>query len=282
MSANQKTWLFPVIAILAGPAVVPGHAAMATDAVVRPQANTFSTQVKSFPRLLSGDGWQSTIVLMDLGATPISFRQSFLGNDGTAASLNVHVDGSNTDLTASALQGTVGANGSVSYQLTSSSSSLQEAWSLLTFEGASNQLSGYATLRHVAAGGGFNFEVTLPLNGMQDSSSRLPFDNSNGSQTQLTLVNPASNLSAQVSLTYFNTQGQAILLDSLTLKPGAQTTLVLPNTYPDLANLSGTVAIQANINVLSVSGLRLNPSTGAIAAIPVMDFTPAASPVIVQ
>ena len=270
MKTNQKTWLLPVIAILAGPAVVPGYAESA-----RPEASSVSTQIKSFPRLLSGAGWESAIVLMNLGATPISFRQSFLANDGTPASLTVHVGSGSTALSTSALQGTVGANGSMSYTLTGSSS-LQEDWSLLTFEGASNQLSGYAVLRHTAAGGGFNFEVTLPLNNMQDSSSRLPFDNSDGFQTQLTIVNPASNLAAQVSLTYFNTQGQAILLDSLTLNPGAQTTLVLPNIYPDLANQSGMVAIQSNINILSVSGLRLNPATGAIAAIPVMDFNGAA------
>jgi hypothetical protein len=210
---------------------------------------------------------------MDLGSTPVTFRQSFLGNDGTPASFNVSVPTNNSSLTTSALQGAIGPYGTVSFTLTDGSSSPQEAWSLLTFDSAPNQLSGYATLRHRGAGGSLSFEATLPLSNMLDSSARMPFDNTRGFQTQLTLVNPASNLPAQVQLTYFSSQGQAILLDSLTLNPGAQTTLTLPNTYPDLANQAGTVAILANINCLSVTGVRYNPASGAISAVPVMDFT---------
>jgi hypothetical protein len=108
---------------------------------------------------------------------------------------------------------------------------------------------------------------------MLDSSARMPFDNTGGFQTQITIVNPATNLGAQVQLTYFNAQGQAILLDTLALKPGEQTTLTLPNTYPDLANQSGSISILGSINCLSVAGLRLNPVTGAISSVPVMDFS---------
>jgi hypothetical protein len=275
MKISKIMWLLPAIAIVV--ALAPGHAetrtSLSPETIIRPTGNTSSTQVKSFTRILSGNGWQTTIVLMDLGSTPLSFQQSFFGNNGTATPFTVQVDRSTADLTTAALQGTVTANGSVSYTLPSTGSSLQEGWSLLTFTGVPNQLSGYAILRHAATSGSFNFEVTLPLNSMQDFSARLPFDNTNGFQTQLTVVNPASNMAAQVRLTYFDAHGQTILLDSLTLNPGEQMTVVVPNTYPDLAGQSGTIAVLTNINTLSVAGLRLNPLTGAVTSAPVMNFT---------
>lgn len=277
MKMSKIVRLLPAIAIVMGPALAPGQAETRTsfvpENIIRPTANTSSTQVKSFTRILSGNGWQTTVVLLDLGSTPLSFQQSFFGNNGTATPFNVQVDGGTTNLTTAALQGRVNANGSVSYTLSSTGSSLQEGWSLLTFTGAPNQLSGYAILRHAATSGGSDFEVTLPLNSMQDYSARLPFDNTNGFQTQLTVVNPASNMAAQVRLTYFDAHGQTILLDSLTLNPGEQMTLVVPNTYPDLAGQSGTIAVLTNINTLSVAGLRFNPLTGAVTSAPVMDFT---------
>lgn len=277
MKIGKIMWLLLAIAIVVGPAVASARAetrtSLAPDSIIRPAAYNTSTQVKSFTRILSGDGWQTTIVLLDLGSTPLSFQQSFFGNNGMATPFTVQVDGGATNLTTAALQGMVNANGSVSYTLPGTGSSVQEGWSLLTFTGAPNQLSGYAILRHRATSGGFNFEVTLPLNNLQDFSARLPFDNTNGFQTQLTIVNPASNMVAQVRLTYFDTNGQTILLDSLTLNPGEQMTLVVPNTYPDLAGKSGTIAVLTNINTLSVSGLRLNPLTGAVTSAPVMDFT---------
>jgi len=99
----------------------------------------------------------------------------------------------------------------------------------------------------------------------------VPFDNTLGFRSQLTLVNPAGDLSSQVQLTYLNPQGQVLLIDSLTLQPAQQMTLVLPDTYPDLANKSGSVLVQADIDRFSVTGLRCNNAYGAIAALPIMN-----------
>ena len=275
----KSIWLSSAVTLLAGSGLglVPCHADAATSLIrtndIRPAAGIGSPQIKSLGRLLSGNGWETTIVLMDLGSTPLSFRQSFLGNNGSPALFMVNLQTDGTNLTTSALQGAIAPYGTASFTLLDDGPSIHEAWSLLTFQGVPNQLGGYAIVRHRAPGGTLSFEATLPLGNMMDSSARMPFDNTQGFQTQLTVVNPASNLPAQVQLTYFNLQGQAILLDSLTLNPGEQTTLTLPNTYPDLANQTGTIAILANINCLSVTGLRVNPTSGSISAVPVMDFT---------
>jgi len=278
MKSNAKTngWIWVTMAGLAAAMVAPslavaGGLEQSRPSDSRPAAASTGSYLQGFPRLLGGNGWETTIVLMDLGSTPVSFQQSFRGNHGAAASFNVTVDANGTNLTTSALQGVIAANGSVSFTLRSNNASLLEAWSLVTFSGTQGQLGGYAILRH--ASGSSEFAVTVPLSNMQDYSVRVPFDNTAGFQTQLTLVNPASNMSAQVQLGYFNTQGQIILVDSITLNPGDQTTLSLPNTYPDLANQTGTISVLGNLTCLSVSALRDNPSSGAIAPVPVLNFT---------
>ncbi len=236
----------------------------------RPASAFGGVQVRSLGNLVFGGGWQTTVVLMDLGLTPVSFRQSFFGNDGQPASFSVRNQGAAVAVPATVVEGTVAPNGTVSFTLPDESQSMQQGWSLLSFDGSPNQLSGYAILRHAAVAGTIS-ETTVSFSGMQDFSSRLQFDNTAGFQTQLTIVNPASNLPAQVRLTYFDTQGQTLLLDTLIVNPGEQTTVNLPNTYPDLAGKAGSVAVLASTNVLSITGLKLNPASGAISSIPVMD-----------
>lgn len=267
--------VLPAVVVTAGIALASSQAVAATEAVraneSRPAAATANSYVKAFPRLLGGNGWQTTIVLMDLGSTPVSFQESFRGNNGTAMPFSVTPDSTGATLTTSGLQGTIVPNGTMSFTLQGTAASVQEAWSLVTFTGTQDQLGGYAVLHHTS--GSASFDMTVPLSNLQDYSVRAHFDNTGGFQTQITLVNPASNLAAQVQLEYFNAQGQVTLVDSVTLNPGQQTTLSLPNTYPDLANQTGTVAILGNLNTLSVAALRYNPTTGAIASIPAMNYT---------
>lgn len=258
--------------VLTGSALVLCQADVRTHETGSPDSST--SQIRSFTRLLSGNGWETTIVLMDMGSTPVSFRQSFLGNDGLPSEFEVNLQTTSTNLTTSALEGAIAPYGTATFTLVDNGATLHEGWSLLTFDGVQNQLAAYAVVRHRASVGTFRFEATIPVGNLTDSSARMPFDNTQGFQTQLTVVNPASNLPAQVQLTYFNSAGQTILLDSVTLNPGAQTTITLPNSYPDLANQTGTIAVLANINCLSVSALRVNPATGAVTALPVVDFAP--------
>ena len=222
-----------------------------------------------FARIVSGGGWDTVVVITNLGAAAVPFRQFFLGRDGKAAAFTVRVENGNGELTTSALQGTVGANASTRFTLGDPSGAVQEGWSVLTFDETQGQLGGYAVIQHQIPRGELT-EATVPLSDMQDFSVRMPFDNTGDFRSQLTVVNPAGNLAAQVSLNYYDSQGQVILLDLLELQPGEQVTIDVPNTYPDLANRAGTVAVAANMNRLSVAGIRYGSASGAVAALPAM------------
>ena len=227
-----------------------------------------TTQDQVFARIMAGKGWETNVVLLNTGASPLTFNQLFVASDGTPRQFAVRTSSDATPFTAPGVQATLNPNSSLSFTLIDAGEPLQEAWSLLSYDASQGKLGGYATIRHRALGGSFSFETTVPLNAMQDFSLHVPFDNTAGFRTHLTLVNPASNLAAQAVLTYTSPQGQLMLIDAVTLRPGQQMTIVLPDTYPDLANRTGTISVEASLNRFSVLGLRYNEAYGAIAAVP--------------
>jgi hypothetical protein len=240
-----------------------------TRTTVKPTA-TAGPHDLVFPRIICGTGWSTTLVLVNAGASSVDFQLAFSAADGQPSKFAVTTQPDIGTLTTSGLQGTLGPNSSLNLKLTANSP-LQEGWGLLSYSSGQGTIGGYAILRHSALGGAFSFETTVPLSNMQDFSLYVPFDNTLGFQTQLTIVNPASNLAAQVALIYRNPQGQIMLIDSVNLGAGQQMTIALPNEYPDLANKSGTIDLQANISVLSAMAVRYNPAYGTIAAVPGMN-----------
>lgn len=224
-------------------------------------------EFRSFPRIMLGNQWQTSLVLVNPGATPAQFQQSFFDASGNAVTISVHSDSPAIDVTAAAIQGVLTAGSSLMLDLAApGGSGPLQAWSLLSFTGG--DIEGYATLGLQAPSGTFSFQTTLPLSHTQDVSTYMPFDNRQDFRSQVTLVNPASDTSAHVRLTYLNPQGGIVLIDVVTLAPRQQTTLVLPDTYPDLANKNGTVFIEADTDRLSVAGLRQNVDYGVISALP--------------
>lgn len=228
-------------------------------------------QSRVLPLILSDGAWETTVVLLNTGSASVTFQQFFFAADGKPASYRIHEQAASVDLTTSAIQGVLIPGSSLTLTLSDTSGAVPEGWSLLNYNEGPGTVAGYAIIRRRGLSGGFNSETTVPFSGMQDYSVYMPFDNTLGFRSQLTLVNPAGNLSSQVWLTYLNPQGQVLLIDSLTLQPGQQMTLALPDTYPDLANKSGSVLVEADTDRFSVTGLRCNDAYGVIAALPTMN-----------
>jgi hypothetical protein len=224
-----------------------------------------------FARLLCGGGWETVMVLLNIGPSSLTFRQFFLSNDGSLVTRTL-AQNDGTTLTASAIQGTLNPNASVSLVLPDIGT-VQEAWSLLNYDGSQGTVEGYAIVRHRALSGDVSFEATIPLSSMQEFSAYLPFDNTLRFQTQLTLVNPVADRATLVRLSYLDPQGKVLLIDTVSLAAAQQMTIVLPDTYPDLANKVGTISVEADVNRLAAAGLRYNALYGAVATVPVMSRT---------
>jgi hypothetical protein len=230
-----------------------------------------SVQASVIPRIICGNGWETTALLFNTAAAPATFQQFFFAADGTFTAFTVSSSVNAQSLSTSAVQGVLNPGSSLSLTFCDPTKPAQEGWSYLNYTGAPGTIGGYATIRRTALNGAFGFETVIPLSGTQDFSVFMPFDNTQGFRSQLTVVNPAMNLPAQVGLTYLDSLGKTVLIDTLTLQPGQQVTLVLPDVYPDLANKTGTISVQGNIDRLSVIGLRYNDLYGAVVALPIMN-----------
>ena len=222
-------------------------------------------QFRVAPKILVGKDWETLVILVNTGPTPASFQQAFFA-DGRPAPLSIRSEALGVNLTAPAIQGVVAPGARVTLALGNSGQDLAEVWSLLSH--APGTLDGYTLLRRRAQTGDFSFEATIPLSAAHDVTTYLPFDNTQGFRSQLTLVNPAHDLAATVRLTCLNPEGATVLIDSVTLAPAQQLTLVLPDTYPDLANKTGTVLIETDTDRLAVLGLRQNVRHGVISTLP--------------
>src|SRR5690242_11010420 len=99
----------------------------------RPASAFGAIQVRSLGNLVCGGGWETTIVLMDLGVTPVSFRQSFFGNNGQPASFFVQNQEAAVAVPTMVVEGTIAPNGTVSFTLPDEGQSMQQGWSLLSF-----------------------------------------------------------------------------------------------------------------------------------------------------
>lgn len=235
------------------------------------------TQNRVLPRVLAGNNWETGIVLFNPGSTSVVFREVFLAADGKPAAFVVRGQGIAEDVTTSAIEGVLAPGATLNLSVSAPPGEAREGWSLLAYDAAAGTLDGYAKLRHRSVLAGISFEVTLPLGDLQDTAEYMPFDNTEGFRSQVTLINPAGNLSTQVRLTFLSSRGAVILIDSVTLRPAQQMTLSLPDIYPDLANQTGAVFIQADTDRLSVAGLRYNDTYGAIAPLPAIPGPPTAT-----
>jgi hypothetical protein len=242
-----------------------------TPSSSRATTNALS-QFRVVPRILVGKDWETLIVLLNPGQNPVSFQQAFFA-DGKPVALAIGSESLGVNLTTPAIQGSVSPGARVTLALGTPDQNVQEVWSLLSY--AQGALDGYTVLRRRAQAGDFSFEATMPLSGTQDLNTYLPFDNTQGFRSQVTLVNPASDISATVRLTYLNTEGGTVLIDSVLLTPAQQLTFILPDTYPDLANKAGGVLIETDTDRLSVFGLRQNVRYGVISALPAIAGRPA-------
>lgn len=246
--------------------------ARSSDSAVSTTLVSTGSQHRAFPRIVVGNGWETTVLLFNSGSAAITFQQVFLADDSKPLSLVV-TDSSGNTLTTSAIQAVVTPNSRLTVSLSAPDSRIREGWSLLVFDGGQGHLDGYVVLRRRGLVVGPASEVTLRLSDMQDVIHYVPFDNTDGYRSQLTMINPASNVAASVRITCFGSQGSIMLMDALTINPSQQVTLSLPDTYPDLANKTGTVLIEANTDRFAVSGLRYNGAYGTIAPLPTISTT---------
>lgn len=227
------------------------------------------TTDKIFPHLAIGGGWETIMVIVNMSGKPIDFTQRFFDTSGAPMTVTFRSipDGKITTTSAIAYHAVTG--GSFNSLLYGDPNVLQTGWSQLEYDEKQGRIAAYADFRQRTRGE--TFEALVPLSPYDDTKFFLPVDNLEGFATAMAIVNPASNVKANVSLTFNDLNGKTVFQDSIVLAPGSQTAFSIPAKYPASVGFVGTLYVQCDINRLSALGLRFNPA-GPSSTVPVMNW----------
>ncbi|MEO8126809.1 MAG: hypothetical protein ABJF23_05930 [Bryobacteraceae bacterium] len=217
-----------------------------------------------FPFFASGGGWQSTISLINVFESGISYRLSFRGVNGQPLVVSYRTPDGRV-IAADTIQGQLNDDSSATFVLIDTGG-LQTGWARLDYDGES-RIAGFVTFRQRIAGRP-DFESSVTLAREDETPVYMPFDNTQGYATTLALTNPATSDNTDLQLRFWDASGSEITTRNITLAAGTTTAFSVPERFPELAGRSGQLRIQGSASRLATLALRFNPS-GAFSTIPV-------------
>jgi hypothetical protein len=213
----------------------------------------------SIAHIASGNGWQTTFVLVNTGTTVAQVHLKFFADvTGTPLLLPITFPqpGVGADTTASSVDQTLATGATLLVLSTGPSSSpLTIGSAQLTTDG---NVGGFVIFRNNP----FAQEAVVPLETRNANAYILAFDNTNGKAAGIA-INSVSSQTVNVPVVVRDDSGNQIATDTLTLAANAHMSFVLGNQpndkYPATANIRGTVEFDTPPGgQISVVGIRAN------------------------
>lgn len=282
---------FLMLSVLAAPALFPQGATIQATA---PSPNRMVGQLRSpgvasqsqatplglvrrndvvFPHLVTGNGWETLLVITNIGNTTVDFNQYFYDETGSPMSVRLRTIPDNELIDTTAVVGHLPVGTSVSITLYDATAYTISGWSNMDYDSVSGRLGGYAAFR-LRAGGVVN-EGLVPLSSSEDTAFAMPFDNSQGFATGIALTNPASNLINHVQVVALDRNGTQIASDALMISASGHRSYVLTDRMPAVAGQIGTLVVTSDLTKLSAVGIRMNVAGGmTFTSIPIMSWVP--------
>ena len=226
------------------------------------QQSMFAGQDGIISHVVDGDGWKTSVSLNNIDPTHSQYKLSFFTDAGLPMSLTTNVG------TGTFFYGTIPARGSVTIVTAGTNVALSQGWAkmetIFVVPGTSTIAPG-ATIAGTAL-----FlrpptvsrptEVSEPLDFSLESQWVLPFDHTNGYATGVALANQESFQDLSVFITFFDENGNQIVLDSLTLPRNQHVAFTLTQKYPQTVGLRGTLKIVTSGIAVNVLGFRVSPA----------------------
>lgn len=215
----------------------------------------------SMAHLAVGDGWTTTIELVNYGTTFAQANLSFFNDSGAPLSAQWNVAGNASS--ASVLNQTLAPHARLIAQSNAlATESLQVGSAQLTTNGS---VSGFIRFLY----GPRNQEAIVPIEARNAGSYILPFDNTNGLVAGVAVANGVG-APVKIPVVIRDNTGARIGLGIVALAPNGHSAFVLSDQFPVAANQSGTIEFGAPADArLSVLGFRF-PQSGAFSTIPVL------------
>lgn len=211
--------------------------------------------------LAVGDGWTTTIELVNSGTKFAQAHLKFFNDNGTPLSLPWTLAGAST--TAPGLDQTLAPHARmVIASNPADGDPLQIGSAQLTTDGS---VSGFIRFRY----GPRDQEAIVPIEARNASSYILPFDNTNGVAAGVAIAGN-STAPASIPVLIRDSTGARIGVGTVAVPTNGHSAFVLSDQFPITANLSGTVEFGTPAGgQISVLGFRF-PQSGAFSTIPVL------------
>jgi len=207
------------------------------------------------PHFADGNGWKSTLVLVDESPSPQTANVYFFDPNGGQVSLPIVGIGS-----TNVLGTTFTGNDSTFGETAGSASTTTTGWMQIETSG---HIHGTLIFRQRVQGRP-DFEASIPIVPAIQNDV-IPFDNTNGFSTGLAMVNPFSVIN-QYSIIFRTESGVILGSHQITLAVRNQTSFSVSQMFPETAGQRGsmqlTVAGSGGQNGFNWIALRFNP-TGA-------------------
>lgn len=199
----------------------------------------------SMAHLVSGDGWGSTIELVNTGGKAASASISILGDDGN--SLVLPIAGSSNVSTVRALA----PNATLLIDSTSAGE-LQTGYAQVTTDAG---VDGFIRFRYAPR----DQEAIVPLETRKASSYTLSFDNTNGIATGVAVANLLA-VPANIPVLIRDNTGAQIGSGSVSLPANGHAAFVLTDKFTGTLNQTGTIEFDTPPNgQITALGLRFPP-----------------------
>ncbi len=218
-------------------------------------------------QIADGQGWKTTITLVNLDTVPATFTLNFFAGDGSI--LRLPIEGETGRLES--ITRIIPVGGSRTIVTAGTDNALSQGWAELS---SSQQVSGLGVFRQRVAGRP-DQEAGVPVT-TPASRFVLPYDNTQGFVSSMALVNTNGSLSRAISATPREEAGNTLLGDSVNLPARGHTAFEMAQRFPSMSGRRGSAEFVSAGADFSALGLRFNPG-GAFTSLPTLDVPQAAS-----
>ncbi|MFN7994552.1 MAG: hypothetical protein U0Q18_13180 [Bryobacteraceae bacterium] len=223
-------------------------------------ANASGTVTQIISQIADGQGWQTTIMLVnsDTGSAA-PFTLHFWPGSTTPANLNLSLAGRGplTDMTVSDVVPPGGAM--ILTTQGSGSSPLWQGWGELI---APSSVGGTAIF-HTQISASQDSEAAVPVKPADGTQFTMPFDDTQGFVTSMALVNPSGTQPVSVSVTFLDENGNSIAIPanqaSFQMAAREQDTFRLRDRFSGISGQRGIAQFISSGSPIAGLGLRFSP-----------------------
>jgi len=210
---------------------------------------------------------------VNLSGTPVDFVENFYDDNGNPMQVTFKSFPQEVVTTSSSLKGHLNGNQSFNFALFNVTANTQQGWAALDYDSTAGRLGGYEAFRYFM--GIYINEGLAPLSDYTDTTFMMPFDNIQGFVTGLALCNPVLNVPNHVTVKAYDTTGNLLGVDVVTVPPGGHLSYVVSDRMPGLANQTGMLFAKSDSTRLAAVGIRMNvPGGYTFTSIPIMNYIP--------